>query len=121
MGWLFDYPVSGRQFAHIFRHPDAPLPSFLLTVDCPGLRRNGSSSQFIDPPQDFPKQVPGRGDFGQLERHVASPLRVSNGLQRISTTSFPTKFFFLKSSCARPRSANRYDPASNGLMAPDNA
>ena len=46
---------------------------------------------------------------------------VRNGLQRISTTSFPTKFFFLKSSCARPRSANRYDPASNGLMAPDNA
>ncbi len=35
-----------------------------------GLRRSGSSSQFIDPPQDFPKQVPGHGDFGQLERDV---------------------------------------------------
>jgi hypothetical protein len=44
---------------------------FLLAVDSLGLRRSGSSSQFIDPPQDFPKQVPGHGDFGQLERDVA--------------------------------------------------
>ncbi len=43
---------------------------FLLAVDPLGLRRRGSSSQFIDPPQDFPKQVPGHGDFGQLERDV---------------------------------------------------
>ena len=43
---------------------------FLLAVDSLGLRRSGSSSQFIDPPQDFPKQVPGHGDFGQLERDV---------------------------------------------------
>ncbi len=35
-----------------------------------GLRRRGSSSQFIDPPQDFPKQAPGHGDFGQLERDL---------------------------------------------------
>jgi hypothetical protein len=45
---------------------------FLLAVDSLGLRRSGSSSQFIDPPQDFPKQVPGHGDFGQLERDVAT-------------------------------------------------
>ncbi len=43
---------------------------FLLAVDSLGLRRRGSSSQFIDPPQDFPKQVPGHGDFGQLGRDV---------------------------------------------------
>ncbi len=43
---------------------------FLLAVNSLGLRRRGSSSQFIDPPQDFPKQVPGHGDFGQLERDV---------------------------------------------------
>ncbi len=43
---------------------------FLLAVDSLGLRRSGSSSQFIDPPQDFPKQVPGHGHFGQLERDV---------------------------------------------------
>ncbi len=43
---------------------------FLLAVDSLGLRRSGSSSQFIDPPQDFPKQVPGHGDFGHLERDV---------------------------------------------------
>ncbi len=45
---------------------------FLLAIDSLGLRRNGSSSQFIDPPQDFPKRVPGHGDFGQLERDVAT-------------------------------------------------
>ncbi len=45
---------------------------FLLAVDSLGLRRSRSSSQFIDPPQDFPKQVPGHGDFGQLERDVAT-------------------------------------------------
>ncbi len=45
---------------------------FLFTVDSLGLRRSGSSSQFIDPPQDFPKQVPGHGDFGQLEPDVAT-------------------------------------------------
>jgi hypothetical protein len=43
---------------------------FFLAVVSLGLRRSGSSSQFIDPPQDFPKQVPGHSDFGQLERDV---------------------------------------------------
>ncbi len=43
---------------------------FLISVDSLGLRRSETSSQFIDPPQDFPKQVPGHGDFGQLERDV---------------------------------------------------
>jgi hypothetical protein len=36
----------------------------------------GRSSQFIDPPQDFPKQVPGHGDFGQLKPDV--PAMVDN-------------------------------------------
>ncbi len=31
---------------------------FLLAVGSLGLRRSGFSSQFLDPPQDFPKQVP---------------------------------------------------------------
>ncbi len=35
-----------------------------------GLRRSGSSSQFIDPPQDFPEQFLRHGEFGQLERDV---------------------------------------------------
>ncbi len=43
---------------------------FHLAVDFLGLRRSGSWSQFIDPPQDFPKQVPGHGNLGQLEREV---------------------------------------------------
>ncbi len=45
---------------------------FLLAVDCLGLRRSGSSSQFIDPPQEFPKQVPRHGNLRQLERDVAT-------------------------------------------------
>ncbi len=49
-----------------------PSCRFLIAVDSLVLRRNGSSPQFIDPPQDFPKQVPGHGDFGQLERDVAA-------------------------------------------------
>ena len=43
---------------------------FLLALDSLGLRRSGSSSQFIDPLRDFPKQVPGHGDFDQFERDV---------------------------------------------------
>ena len=39
-------------------------------MDFLGLRRSGSWLQFIDPPRDFPKQVPGNGDSGQLERDV---------------------------------------------------
>ena len=45
---------------------------FHLAVDSLGLRRRRSSPQFIDPPQDFSKQVPGHGDFGQMERDVAT-------------------------------------------------
>ncbi len=45
---------------------------FLLAVDPLGLRRRGSSSQFIDPPQDFPKQMPRHGNLRQLERDVAA-------------------------------------------------
>jgi hypothetical protein len=41
-----------------------------LAVDFLGVRRRASSSQCTDLPQDFPKQVPGHGDFGQLERDV---------------------------------------------------
>ncbi len=36
---------------------------FYLAVDFPGLRRRGSWSQIINQVQDFPKQVPGHGDF----------------------------------------------------------
>ncbi len=54
-------------FLAIQTHPSC---CFFLAVDCLGLRRSGSSSQFIDPPQDFPKQLPGYGDFGHLERDV---------------------------------------------------
>ena len=42
----------------------------LLAVGFLGLRRSGSSSQFIDLPQDFPKQIPGDSDLGQLEGDV---------------------------------------------------
>jgi hypothetical protein len=48
---------------HLSRH-------FHLAVDFLGLHWGVSSSQFIDPPKDFPKQVPGHDDFGQLERDV---------------------------------------------------
>jgi len=41
-----------------------------LAVGFLGLRRSGSSSQFIDLPQDFPKQIPGDSDLGQLEGDV---------------------------------------------------
>jgi len=54
-------------FLAIQTHPSC---RFLRAVDSLGLRRSGSSSQFIDPPQDFPKQVPRHGDFGQLARDV---------------------------------------------------
>ena len=47
-----------------------PACRFLLAVDSLGRRRSGSWSQFIHPPQDFPKQVPGHADFGQLEHDV---------------------------------------------------
>ena len=53
-------PATQTHFSH----------RFYLTVDFLGLRRSGSWSQFIDPPQDFPKQVPGHGNLGQLEREV---------------------------------------------------
>ena len=42
----------------------------LLAVGFLGLRRSGSSSQFFDLPQDFPKQIPGDSDLGQLEGNV---------------------------------------------------
>ncbi len=56
-------------FLAIQTHPSC---RFLLAVDSLDLRRSGSSSQFIDPPQDFLKQVPGHRDFGQMERDVAT-------------------------------------------------
>ena len=44
---------------------------FLLAVDPLGLRWSESSSQrFINRLQDYPKQVPGYSDFGQLERDL---------------------------------------------------
>ena len=56
-------------FLAIQAHPSC---RFLLAVDSLGLRWSGSSTRFIDPPQDFPKQVPGHGDLGQLEPGVAA-------------------------------------------------
>ena len=44
----------------------------LLAVDSLGLLRSGSSSQFIDPPQDFPKQAPRHGNLCQLERDISA-------------------------------------------------
>ncbi len=55
------------RYSAIQTHPSC---RFHLAVDFSGLRRSGSSWQFIDPPQAFPKQIPGHGDFGQLERDV---------------------------------------------------
>jgi hypothetical protein len=55
------------RYSAIQTHPSC---RFHLAVDFSGLRRSGSSWQFIDPPQTFPKQIPGHGDFGQLERDV---------------------------------------------------
>ena len=52
-------------FLAIQTHPSC---RFHLAVDFPGLRRSGSSWQFIDPPQAFPKPIPGHGDFVQLKR-----------------------------------------------------
>ncbi len=48
-----------------------PSCRFLPAIDSLALRWSGISSQFIDPPQDFPKQHPGHGDFGHLEPDVA--------------------------------------------------
>ena len=61
--------AHSANFVVIHTHP---FRRFYLAVKFLGLRRSGSSSQFIDPLQDFPKQVPGHGDFGQLERDVAT-------------------------------------------------
>ena len=49
-----------------------PSYCFLLAVDFLGLRRSGFSTQHIDPPQDFPKHVPGHGYFRHLDRDVAT-------------------------------------------------
>ena len=56
----------------ISRYPDTPL---LLSSPKP-LHRSGWyrgwSTQFIDQPQDFPKQVHRHGDFRHLERDIAT-------------------------------------------------
>ncbi len=65
----------------VFLCPEGHLPLFSviqthlsghfhLAVDCLGLRRGGSWSQIIDPPQDFPKQVSRHRNLGQLEGNV---------------------------------------------------
>ena len=56
-------------FLAIQTHPSC---RFLLAVDSLCLRRNRSWMRLVDPPQDFPKQVRGHGDFCQLERDVAT-------------------------------------------------
>jgi hypothetical protein len=45
---------------------------FHLAIGSLGLRWSGPSSQFFDPPQDFPEQVPGHADVSQLERDEAA-------------------------------------------------
>ncbi len=68
--------VSRGTFGKFCRLPDITSPVVLLpyyrAVDSLGLRRSESWSQIIDPAQDFPKQVPGYGDFGQLDRDIAA-------------------------------------------------
>ncbi len=49
-----------------------PSCRFRLAGDVLGLRRSGSWSLFIDPPQDSTKRVPGHGGLGQLERVVSA-------------------------------------------------
>ena len=45
---------------------------FHRVVDCPGLRRNGSSSQVINPAQDLLKQASWDRNLGQLESDIAT-------------------------------------------------
>ena len=56
-------------FLAIQTHPSC---RFHLAVDFPGLHRSRAWSQFIDPPQNFPEQVPWHRHFGHLERDVAT-------------------------------------------------
>ncbi len=74
-------PPFGRPFGHFLAIQTHLSCRFLLAIDSLGLLGSGSSSQFVDPPQDFPNQVPGHGDFGQLERDIATMAdNLSNGL-----------------------------------------
>ncbi len=66
-------PRSGR-FRLFLPHLDTALLQSSRVPHLPSGWYWGRSSQFIDPPQDIPKQVPGHGDFGQLERDVAAVL-----------------------------------------------
>ncbi len=67
-----DRPALGRPFGHFFAIQTHPSCRFHLAVDFLGLRRSGFSTQLINPPQDFPKQVPRHSDFRHLERGVAT-------------------------------------------------
>ncbi len=67
--------IGPRLEGHLYRFfaiQTHPACRFHVAADFPGLRRSKSWSQIIDPPQNFPKQVPGHGDFGQFERNVAT-------------------------------------------------
>ncbi len=58
--------IGSRLEGHsvIFRAMEThPACHFHLVVDSLGLRRRGSSLQFIDPPQDFPKHIAGASYF----------------------------------------------------------
>ncbi len=66
-----DIPLSAR-FRSIYPHRDTILPSFYLTVDFLGLRRNGSWSQIIDQAQYFSEQVPWHSNLGQLEGDITA-------------------------------------------------
>ncbi len=76
---------------------------FLLAIDSLGLRRSGSSPQFIDPPQDLPKQVPRHRHVGQLERDVpAMTINLSSNLDQLLPQRGQRPVFHLLRQRKRP-------------------
>ncbi len=63
-------PLPSDRFGLLLPHLGTPPPSTDMIPSSRSASCWWSGPQFIDPPQDFPKQVPGHGDFGQLERDV---------------------------------------------------
>lgn len=74
VGRVFGHLVApgglfGTDFIVIRTHLSHRLNSVVSFL---GLRRNGSSSQVIDQPQDFLEQVSRHGNLGQLERDITA-------------------------------------------------
>ena len=67
---LMILPCSGTVSAKFVGIQTHLSHRFCLTVDFPGLRRNGSSSQVINQGQDFLEQLPRHRNLGQLEGDV---------------------------------------------------